>query len=316
MNFNLVKTNELYSSQQNRRNETNLFLFKEKNRSQNSLFSSLITPKEKIDNLKLKYNFFKTNNINTQLAHRKVELLKNKYLKNNQKVANNLKINNVIRYSISNNKDNKIKLNPRNNSKKRLFRSSSLQFVKENNFKFNNLYNTFRNEKKFFFRENNNKVNDDLQFKSALNNQSCKTNTKNAYNFKYLRNVKEDFINVHNKLKELLKNDAFNKKKKMSHNSIFPISKKIYLLSEMKKDIQNVKKFSLSNTPLSSKSTNNANSETLHKNIFVELFNESDKDTLTNNEEEIRKPRLIRTNSKPKLNVPKFSNLFNMQNYL
>ena len=52
MNFYTLKTNELYTSQQNRRNENNLFLFKERNRSQQSLFSSLITPKEKIDNLK------------------------------------------------------------------------------------------------------------------------------------------------------------------------------------------------------------------------------------------------------------------------
>ena len=314
MNFYTLKTNELYTSQQNRRNENNLFLFKERNRSQQSLFSSLITPKEKINNLKLKYNLLKTNNISTQLVHRKVEMLKNKYMKNNQKVTNNLKINNVIRYSISNNKDNKIKLNPRNNAKKSLFRSSSLQLVKENNFKFNNLYNTFRNEKKIFFSEINNKVNDDLQFKSELNNKSCKTNIKNGYNFKYLRNVKEDFINVHNKLKELLKNDAFNKKKKMPSNAIFPISKKIYLLSEMKKDIKNVNKYSLSNMSLSPNSTNSANSETLHKNFFVELFNESDKDTLTNYEGGIIKPHLIRTNSKPKLNVPKFSNLFNMKN--
>ena len=284
MNFYTLKTNELYTSQQNRRNENNLFLFKERNRSQQSLFSSLITPKEKIDNLKLKYNLLKTNNISTQLVHRKVEMLKNKYMKNNQKVTNNLKINNVIRYSISNNKDNKIKLNPRNNAKKSLFRSSSLQLVKENNFKFNNLYNTFRNEKKIFFSEINNKVNDDLQFKSELNNKSCKTNIKNGYNFKYLRNVKEDFINVHNKLKELLKNDAFNKKKKMPSNAIFPISKKIYLLSEMKKDIKNVNKYSLSNMSLSPNSTNSANSEALHKNFFVELFNESDKDTLILNQ--------------------------------
>ena len=262
----------------------------------------------------MKYNLLKTNNISTQLVHRKVEMLKNKYMKNNQKVTNNLKINNVIRYSISNNKDNKIKLNPRNNAKKSLFRSSSLQLVKENNFKFNNLYNTFRNEKKIFFSEINNKVNDDLQSKSELNNKSCKTNIKNGYNFKYLRNVKEDFINVHNKLKELLKNDAFNKKKKMPSNAIFPISKKIYLLSEMKKDIKNVNKYSLSNMSLSPNSTNSANSETLHKNFFVELFNESDKDTLTNYEGGIIKPHLIRTNSKPKLNVPKFSNLFNMKN--
>ena len=316
MNYNTIKTNEFYH---NKLHENNFIFSKDKNKSQNSLFSSLINPKEKLHHLKYKYSILNKNKIiNPHLVHKKVQLLKNKYMKNNSKEENKLQINSVIQYSINNNNmnNNKTKFILNNNNKKNMFRSTSLKLVKENNFKFNNLYNSFKNEKKLFFIEKNNKENDNMQSKNELNNMTPfhKINNKNDYHFKYLKNVKEDFINVHNKFKELLQNDAFNKKKKKKLNVIFPISKKIFLLSEMKKNIQNVNKYSFTYSAFSPKSTISRNSESSKKNIFGELFNESNKDTINNFEQEIRRPNLIRSFSKPKLNVPKFSNLFNMKN--
>lgn len=309
MNYNTFKKNEFYL---NNLHKNNLIFFKEKNESQNSLFSSLSNPKEKIRHLKYKYNILNNNIKNPQLIHRKVQLLKNKYMKNNAKEEKKLQINSVIQYSINNNNmNNKTKFILGNNNQKNMFRSASLKLIKENNFKFNNLYSSFKYPKKSFFSENNNKENDNMQSKNELNNITTfhKTNNnKNGYHFKYLKNVKDDFINVHNKLKELWQNDAFNKKKKKKFNIIFPISKKIFLLSEMKKDIQNANKHSFSNSIIS------RNSESSKKNIFGELFYESSKETINSFESGIRRPNLIRSFSKPKLNVPKFSNLFNINN--
>ena len=79
-------------------------------------------------------------------------------------------------------------------------------------------------------------------------------------------------------------------------------------MNEIKKDIQNVNKHSFSNSTIS------RNSESPKKSIFSELFDESNKDIITNFERSIRRPNLIRNFSKPKLNVPKFSKLFNINN--
>ena len=154
MNYNTFKKNEFYS---NNLHKNNLIFFKEKNKSQNSLFSSLSNPKEKIRHLKYKYNILNNNIKNPQLIHRKVQLLKNKYMKNNAKEEKKLQINSVIQYSINNNNmNNKTKFILGNNNQKNMFRSASLKLIKENNFKFNNLYSSFKYPKKSFFSENNN----------------------------------------------------------------------------------------------------------------------------------------------------------------
>ena len=310
MHFNTLKSNEFYN---NNIQHKNIIFFKDKNKSQNSLFTPLKTKKEKVNNLKFKYSIM--NNNNNQLIHRKAQMLKNKFMKNHLNVEN--KINNVIRYNINNNKDNNNKFYSRSEIKKNMFIKTSLKFVKENSFKFNNLHNAIKNdkkEKKLFFSQSNNKLNDDLLFKNESTNDNYKTNNKNEYNFKYLKNIKEDFINVHKNIKEFLENDSFKKKKKVQFNSIFPISKKIYLLTKMKKDIQNINKYSFTNSTFSPKSTISVIfQQPIKPTMLGNLFNESNKNIITNSEGGIRKPNLLRSFSKPKLNVPKFRNLFTMK---
>ena len=313
MNFNNHKEKQnITPNNENKRYHNNLLLFKDKYRTQSqlSIISSKDFDKEKIDKIKMKYNL-SHNSINTQFVHRKIQFLKNKYLNNTPNIDNKFRINNTIRYSINNNSNNKIFLHSRNNIQKNMFRSSSLQFVKENNFKFNNLYNTLKNGKKIYLKEDN-KTNNYLQITKGSNNSSNNTKSKFEYNFKYLKNIKEDFINVHKKLKNLFQNDAFNKRKKSFTNMIFPISKKIYLLNELKKDIKNVDKNSFRNMSITQKSTITSTSEYTNKNLFSELFSDGDNDAI-NNIGEIRKPVLIRTFSKPKLNIPKYNNLYNMK---
>ena len=256
MNFNFNKGKEyIIPNNENKSYHNNLLLFKDKFKSQSqiSILSSRDSTKEKIDKIKMKYSLSQ-NSLNTQLVHRKIQFLKNKYMKDSPNLENKFKINNTIRYSINNNMNNKINLHSRN----------------------------------------------------GINNNKSKIH----YNFKYLKNIKEDFKNIHNKLKNLFQNDAFNKRKKNLVNMIFPISKKIYLLNEIKKDIKNVNKNSFN--IISPKSTITTSSENT-KNLFSELFSEDDTDTITFSKAGIRKPILIRTFTKPKLNIPKYTNLYNMK---
>ena len=310
MNFNFHKGKDNYISNNNQRYQNNLLLIKDKYRTQNSLFSSKHKTNEIIDKIKMKYGLLH-NTINTQVVNRKMQILKNKYMKGSQNLESKININNNIRYSTNNDINNKLVLRANNNNKKHMFRSTSLQFVKENNLNFNNLYNTLKNDRKISFKENN-KLNN-IDFEATKNENNKANNTKSKFEFKYLKNIKEDFINIHNKFKNLFQNDAFNKKKKKLVNMIFPISKKLYLLSEMKKDIKIANKNSFRNMTISPKSTISSNSEYTSKNIFSELFSENGDDETIIGQNGIKKPNLIRTFSKPKLNVPKYRNLYNMK---
>ena len=313
MKFNFLKGKANQFSSENRRYHNNLLLFKNKIKAQNQY--PVYIPKdiasEKIDKIKMKYSLSQ-NSINTQFVHRKIQFLKNKYMNNNtQSLDNKFKINNTIRYSINNNVNNNFNLHSRNNNKKTMFRSTSLKFVKENNLKFNNLYSTLKNERKINFGDNN-KINNYIQPPKDTINSNNNNKSKFQYNFKYLKNTKEDFINVHNKLKDLWQNDAFNKKKKKFVNMVFPISKKIYLLNEIKKDIKNANKNSFGNMTITPKSTITSSSEYTNKNLFSELFSDEDNDAIIK-KSGIKKPILIRNSTKPKLNVPKYTNLYSMK---
>lgn len=313
MKFNFLKGKANQFSSENRRYHNNLLLFKNKIKAQNQY--PVYIPKditnEKIDKIKMKYSLSQ-NSINTQFVHRKIQFLKNKYMNNNtQSLDNKFKINNTIRYSINNNVNNNFNLHSRNNNKKNMFRSTSLKFVKENNLKFNNLYSTLKNERKINFGDNN-KINNYIQPSKDTINSNNNNKSKFQYNFKYLKNTKEDFINVHNKLKDLWQNDAFNKKKKKFVNMVFPISKKIYLLNEIKKDIKNANKNSFGNMTITPKSTITSSSEYTNKNLFSELFSDEDNDAIMK-KGGIKKPILIRNFTKPKLNLPKYRNLYNMK---
>ena len=310
MNFNFHKGKDNYISNNNQRYQNNLLLIKDKYRTQNSLFSSKHKTNEIIDKIKMKYGLLH-NTINTQVVNRKMQILKNKYMKGSQNLESKININNNIRYSTNNDINNKLVLRANNNNKKHMFRSTSLQFVKENNLNFNNLYNTLKNDRKISFKENN-KLNN-IDFEATKNENNKANNSKSKFEFKYLKNIKEDFINIHNKFKNLFQNDVFNKKKKKLVNMIFPISKKLYLLSEMKKDIKIANKNSFRNMTISPKSTISSNSEYTSKNIFSELFSENGDDETIIGQNGIKKPNLIRTFSKPKLNVPKYRNLYNMK---
>lgn len=314
MNFNFIKEKESSNLYNNIRYKNHLLLSNDSNKENYPFFISKEKVKERIAKIKKKYGSL-YNSSNTILVNRKIQILKNKYM-NSQNIQKKININNMIHYSGNNNTNSKLKLLSRNNQKKNMFRSSSLKFVKESNFNFNKLYNTYKNENKNHIIINNKSNNKETD----KDNQSKATNDSNkskfGYHFKYLRNIKEDFISVHKKLKELLQNDAFNKSKKRLTNMIFPISKKINLLSDMKKDIKNVNKNSFGYMTISPKSTISTSSDYTLKgttHLFNELFSEENIDSIKNSVGRIKKPNLIRSLTKPKLDVPKYTNLYNMK---
>ena len=108
-------------------------------------------------------------------------------MKGSQNLESKININNNIRYSTNNDINNKLVLRANNNNKKHMFRSTSLQFVKENNLNFNNLYNTLKNDRKISFKENN-KLNN-IDFEATKNENNKINNTKSKFEFKYLKNI-------------------------------------------------------------------------------------------------------------------------------
>ena len=315
MNLNFYKGKENNFSNENNYYQKNLMLFKENNQNHYPFSIQKDLTKEKINKIKMKYSL-SLNSINKKLIQNKIQSLKFKYMKDKQNINNKINFNTAIRYSISKSKNNQINYS-RNSNINGMFRSSSLQFSRENNFNLNSLYSTLKSESKTNIFSNNGIDNYSLYSKESYN-KSNKTNNNNnkskfLYNFKYLRNLKEDFIKVHNKFKDLFQKDAFNKKKKKLNNMIFPISKKIYLLNEIKKDIKKVNKYTQRNMEsLHQSKTSEISNRIPKRNLFNELFRE-DYDDVAKSEQVIQKPNLIRNFSKPKLNLPKYTTLYNIK---
>ena len=277
-----------------------------------------------INKIKLKYGLL-GNSSNPQIIYYKIQILKNKYLSNNNintlqfnqyktdytnKIPLNKKslINSNSSYYNNIAYNNKYNLSNKIIRKKNLFRNSSLQFSKENNIMLNNF--TFTN-----------KIQKNIDYNKIINNENKQ---KIGQNFKYLKNTRDDYRVLDKKLNEVLKNEIFNKtkEKKINLKGIYPISKKINMLSEIKKDIKNLAEKSFNDKLLTPKkdilSFSNKysdfyqNSSEKKPHLFDELFSNennltSDKD---NDKNEIIKPILIKSISKPKFNFTKYANFF------
>ena len=303
----------------------------------NQLVSTIISKNkinQNIDKIKYKYGFL-TNSLSQKFSNNKIQIIKNKYLKNNNNnfINSKLDINSIEYFSINqNNNANNLKKDLTSNAnieekKKNLFRSPSLQFVKGNNILLNNFYNTLRNKNNNNLYDNRNQNKNNILNDKNVNFKTFKEEHKNVYidmpklsnKFKYLKNIREDYIIVDKKLRDLLNNDAFNKNRKKGFNVIFPISKKINMLSEVKRDIKNLNKKSFEDILLtpkgngtfsSSQSSDNLRIESNKKtNLFQELFiDEKENNNIINNENEIIRPNLIKSLPKPKLEVPNYHN--------
>lgn len=314
----------------------------EKNTTLGSTIISKYKIKHNIEKIKEKYGFL-TYNLSPQITHSKIQMLKNKYLNNNinfyknhNSNINRYMINNVENMSINNNINSDNVMN-KTHKKYNLFRNSSLQFVKENNIIFNNFYDTLTSKN----RNKNNDINNTniILNDKNFNNNTLKKGSKNisinynnhnvvykpklGQNFKYLKNTREQFIFMDKKLNNLLKSEIFNKCRNKNFNKVFPISKKINMLNEVKKDIKNLNKKNFEDTLLTPKAGESfshnqhpglyRNNSERTFNIFYELFDEEKENSnITNNENEINKPILIKSLPKPKLNVPNYVNFYSL----
>ena len=334
-NINTISDNNRYKK---------LSSHEEKNATLGSTIISKYKKKYNIETIKKKYGIL-TYNLSPQITHSKIQFLKNKYINNNINFYKNhnsnishYMINNVENMSINNN------INPDNvmnktHKKYNLFRNSSLQFVKENNIILNNFYNTLKSKKR---NDLNNKNNTNIILNNKKfnnNNNTLKKGSKNisinynnhnvvykpklGQNFKYLKNTREEFIFMDKKLNNLLKSEIFNKCKNKNFNKVFPISKKINMLNEVKNDIKNLNKKNFEDTLLTQKAgesfSNNQNPGLYRSNsertfnIFYELFDDDKENSnIINNENEINKPILIKSLPKPKLNVPNYVNFYSL----
>jgi len=287
-----------------------------------------------IENIKNKYGF---NSLNQKIIYNKIQILKNKYINNNYNYNSNSnsKINSIDENTINVNVNNNMNENIIKGEKNLLKSSFSLQYIKENNVILNNFYHTLRNKRSnnaYEINNNNHNRNykslDNKQINKNILKEFTKENIQNKNNdktnrpklghkFKYLKNTREDYIRVGKKINELLKNELFNKRIKKGFNAIFPISKKINMLNEVKNDIKNVKdallnpktarKFSSSQTGVHPK----INSEK-RVNLFYELFNDENENNNIKDENKITKPSLIRSLSKPKLDIPNYNNFYSI----
>jgi len=285
--------------------------------SKNQETPTIILTKNKADKnitkIKLKYGLF-GNSSNPQIVYNKIQVLKNKYLSKNKTDTNKIIVNKKSLFNRNstyyNNIYNQYNLSTKNIRKKNLFRNSSLRFSKENNIMLNN--HTFTN-----------KIQKNIEHNNIINNESKQ---KAGKNFKYLKNIRDDYIILDKKLNELLKNEIFkkNKEKKINLNDIYPISKKINMLSEIKKDIKNLEEKSFNDkllTPKKDKISSANKYSDFYQNysekknhVFDELFsNDNDinlKKNMDDNKNEIIKPILIKSISKPKFNFPKYDNFY------
>jgi len=315
------KSNFKANIDNNRYSKINIMSKESKNNEGPTFILSRNKTNKNINKIKLKYGLF-GNSSNPQIIYNKIQVLKNKYLTNNK--INNLKLhqnkadyyNKILsnKKSLINSKstfyndiNNKYNLSNQNIKKRNLFRNSSLHFSKENNIMLNNF--TFTN-----------KIQKNIDYNKITNNENKQ---KLGKNFKYLKNTRDDYLVLDKKLNEILKNEIFKKNidKKINLNAIYPISKKINMLSEIKKDIKNLEEKSFNDKLLTPKKENlsfsNKYSDIYQNNsekkihLFDELF--SDDINLTSNrdkENEIIKPILIKSISKPKFNFIKYTNFF------
>ncbi len=174
----------------------------------------------------------------------------------------------------------------------------------------NNFNKTFQFEKTINFNLNNNN-----NFIHSFN--SSREFKISQEEFKII-NLKSNSMDLKNKIINEFNNNIkneFNSPEK-NYNLIFPIKKRISVLKEVKKNINETKskeeKFILDESYFNKNNNKNNNDNNNNKkHIFEEVFIESKKN---NNERsksafEIRVPNLIKQKKKPKLKVPKYKNL-------
>ena len=276
--------------------------------SQSPIYNLLSTRpelKENIEKIKLKYGYSSAaNKIETSL---KIQQLKRKYKNNN---INKYSINPIDKISYIAD-TNEIK-----NNFKKTYNSNwnhNLKLTKENeiNLPFPEIMKNYTKTEQQY-RINRGFSSDKLLFNNYDNqNYENYFPRKNSSYNQYIKNEKEEFNAIDKKVNEILENEKCE----------CPISKRINILTEIKKEINQINKNSVENDNNISQLSYNSyytlgfkyiKPKIKGESIFGEVFN-SNNNKENNNyfsdyEDEVSKPVLIKTMPKPKFKVLNFQN--------
>ena len=299
---------------------------KDKKTNLNLLLSTRPELKDNINKIKLKYGY--SQNIrDQQIKHHQISQLKNKYI---QKSANKYKINNVNIISYinkdkknNNNHDDSFKYYTNNKIKGN---SIDLGRNKNNNSSF---YNNINNEKeKMSSGLSSDQLINNINNISINDNQNIRDKRESEYE-NYLKTTRNDFYLIDKKVNEILQNERLSPEKKIKFNNIKPISQRINILNNVKKEINIINKNfenTINNSSLSQVSGSCTtigfkyiNPKFKRTSIYNDIFCNKNEEfgsfyfNETSKENDLEKPILIRGLSKPKLQVVRFSKFFNIE---
>jgi len=295
----------------------------ERKTSLNLLLSTRPDLKQNINKIKLKYGYSQDIR-DQQNLHHQISQLKNKYIKNS---SDKYKIKNVNIISYVNNEKKK---NYNNNNE-------SFENYKHTQGKAQSVdLGRIRNTASSFYNNNYNYEKEKMslglssdQLMNNINNNSIMNDNTNIKDKKesdyenYVKNTRNDFYIIDKKVKEILRNEKLSPEKNIKFNNIYPISQRINMLNNVKKEIKVVNKnleSTFNNSSLSQISGSFTtigfkyiNPKFKRRSIYNDIFGNKNDEygsfdfNEVSKETELDKPILIRGLSKPKLNVKRFS---------
>ena len=303
--------------------------------SLNSLLSTRPQLKENINKIKMKYGYSE-NALDQQHLHHQISELKNKYIKNN---TNKYKINtvnnvNIIPYDNNQNKNKEY-------NKTHKIKNHSMDLEKMKNISLpNNINNnivTFEKEKMNFSLSSEQLMNNNSNINLNISNNTYNLDKKGKNNYyqKYLKNKRNEYNKIDQKIKEILEDEYLSPEKINKFNNIYPISKRINMLTDIKKEIKIINKNNdnnpnniNNNSFFSQKSYgsyttvgfNYIQPKIKRPSIYDDFFNKNSdsKNNYSNIEisknNEIEKPVLIKNLSKPNLKLVHFKSFCRMNN--
>ena len=294
----------------------------ERKTSLNLLLSSRPNLKDNINKIKLKYGYSQ-NILDQQNIHHQISQLKNKYIKNS---SDKYKINNVNIISYVN-KDKKKHdyINemsfPNYNTK---IRRHSIDLGRIRNYNYTNYNNNYNTEKeKMSLGISSEQLINNINNSLLNDEQNIKEKRESDYE-NYIRNTRNDFYLIDKKVNEILNNERLSPEKNIKFNNIHPISQRINMLNDVKKEIKVINKNFDNNFNNSSLSQFSGSFTTIgfkyinpkfkRRSVYNDIFGSKNEEygsidfNEVSKENELEKPILIRGLSKPKLKVMKFSN--------
>ena len=302
---------------------------KVRQKSLNSLLSTRPQLKENIDKIKSKYGL-SDEILKQQNLHHQISTLKNKYIKNN---ANKYKINTVNLFSYTNKNNlnkNKEIIIPYKRKIHSVDKNISLPLPYQNNivnFGKEEMNVNLSNEK---LMNNNSNMNFNQNLSDTDILEKKRENNMNYH--KFLKKERNEYDKIEQKIKEILEDKYLSPEKINKFNNINPVSKRIKMLTDIKKEIniinKNYKENYSSNANNSFLSQFSYGSYTTvgfnyikpkikRKSLYEENFTKNNNDSqyfnsyneLSKNNE-IEKPILIKNLSKPKLNLRHFPSFY------